>query len=159
MHGPLTRLVVTVLGFLLLCPIGLPAQSTDAGPEAEVRQAVTNFVEAFNNLNWTDFAASFDAEATIFHLGAEFMRRIEGRDAVMASFQEIFADVPNEVPGPPYLNIRPQDLVVQMLGDAAVVTFHFEAGASVNRRTLIFVRRADRWLIAHLHASALSDAP
>jgi ketosteroid isomerase-like protein len=151
------RFVVPGLGFLLLFPIGLRAQATDLGPEAEVRQAAASFVEAFNNLDWIEFAASFDAQATIFHPGAESMRRLEGRDALVASFQAIFADVPNERPGPPYLNIRPRDLMVQMLGDAAVVTFHLETGPTLNRRTVVFVRRGDRWLIAHLHASALTE--
>jgi ketosteroid isomerase-like protein len=151
------RLPVPLLGLLLLSTSGLQAQFTDVGTEAAVRLAAARFVEAFNNLDWTEFAASFDPEATIFHPSAALKRRIEGRDALVASFQGIFADVPNQQPGPPYLSISPRDLRVQMLGDAAVVTFHLGSEPTLNRRTLVYVRRGDRWLIAHIHASALTE--
>ncbi len=138
---------------LLATTRGLSAQASDAGSEAAVRQAAGRFVEAFNNLDWPAFTASFDPGATIFHPSPTLMTRIEGRDALVASFRDIFADFPNQRSGPPYLSIQPQDLLVQVLGDAAIVTFHLGSAPTLNRRTLVFVRRGDQWLIAHLHAS------
>ncbi len=142
-----------------IAPAQSHAQRAAADPQAAVRQAALQFVDAFNNLDWPRFAASFDSTATIFHPMATFMRRIEGRDSLVESFKRIFRDTPNQRPGPPYLNIRPQDLLIQVVGDAAVVTFHLGAPPMLNRRTLVFVRRGDRWLIAHLHASVIQAVP
>ena len=148
-----TPTVVLMIGLVLGASRGR-AQTSDVGAEAAVRQAAARFVDAFNNLDWARFAASFDSTATIFHPSAALMSRIEGRDSLVKSFQGVFKDVPGQRPGPPYLNIRPRDVLVQMLGDAAVVTFHLGERPRLNRRTLVFVRRGDRWLIAHLHASS-----
>jgi hypothetical protein len=82
------------------------------------------------------------------------MGRIEGRDSLVKSFQGLFKDIPNQRSGPPYLTIRPRDVLVQMVGDAAIVTFHLGERPRLSRRTLVFVRRGDRWLIAHVHASS-----
>jgi len=143
-----------ILGLFIAGANRVQAQTSDAASEAAVRRAAVQFVDAFNNLDWARFAASFDSTATIFHPSAALMSRIEGRDSLVKSFQGIFKDIPSQRAGPPYLNIRPRDLQIQMLGDAAVVTFHLGERPRLGRRSLVFVRRGDRWLIAHLHASS-----
>jgi ketosteroid isomerase-like protein len=144
---------LVLVGVLLGVGNQLRAQS-DTTSEAAVRQAAVRFVDAFSNLDWARFAASFDSTATIFHPSAALMGRIEGRDSLVKSFQGLFKDIPNQRSGPPYLTIRPRDVLVQMVGDAAIVTFHLGERPRLSRRTLVFVRRGDRWLIAHVHASS-----
>jgi CubicO group peptidase (beta-lactamase class C family) len=140
--------------------LGLCGTAPLHAQEAEVRAAALRFVVAFNNLDWPAFEASFDTGATIFHPMDGFASRIEGRASVVESFEQIFGAVPAARPGPPYLSIRPQDLHVQLLGEgAAVVTFHLPQENALGRRTLAFVRRGERWLISHLHASFLPAPP
>jgi ketosteroid isomerase-like protein len=49
---------------------------------------------------------------------------------------------------------RHDDLHVQMVGDAAVVTFHLGPIATPSRRTLVFRRvAAEEWQLVHVHGS------
>lgn len=144
------------VALLATSPSALAAQASAPTDEADVRAAAFAFVLAFNNLDWPRFTASFDSAATIFHPTAAIASRIEGRDSLVASFQRLFASFTARGSGPPYLDIRPVDLQIQMLGDAALVTFHLRRDGSLGRRTLVFVRREGRWLIVHLHASVLT---
>jgi len=128
-----------------------------ANPEAEVRQAAEKFLEAFANFDWKKFRLSFTEDATFFFPGAQFdPSRVTGRDAIVTVFERRRQDYPREK-GPPYLNIQPKELKIQMLGDAAaVVTFHLGGEKTLGRRTLVFQRQQGAWLIAHLHASDLA---
>ena len=127
----------------------------DRPPEAEqVRQAARAFVRAFNDLDWPAFEAAWAEDATAFFPNGLADARLEGRPDIIARFREIFADVPDERPGPPYLSIRPRDLRVQIAGDGAVVSFHLGDSSTPNRRTVVFAKREGRWLIVHLHASS-----
>lgn len=134
------------------------SQERDSTESAAVNQAAADFVDAFNNLDWDRFEASWARDATVFFPTEGQPRRVEGRSAIVATFSSLFEDVPENTAGPPYLSIEPMDMQVQMLGDSAVVTFHLGKSGPLNRRTLVFVKREGRWLIAHLHASR-STAP
>lgn len=70
-------------------------------PEEEVRQAAAEFVDAFNDLDWSRFAASWDENATAFLPLVGQPHRIEGRSAIVAAFQEVFGDFPARMSGPP----------------------------------------------------------
>ena len=125
--------------------------------EETVRQAATDFVDAFNDLDWDRFEASFAEDATVFFPTPEQPHRVQGRDAIIGAFKSIFESVPEREPGPPYLSIQPVDVHVRMLDESAIVTFHLAGTDQPNRRTLIFARRQGRWLIVHLHASRIAD--
>jgi len=141
------------LGIACLAPVSASAQ------EDEVRAAAEHFVSALNDLDWAAIEASFDPAATLFHPQEQMRSRIEGRVVIVESFREVFRGVPENLSGPPYLSIAPLDLHVDMLdGNAAVATFHLRVGELLGRRTLVFVRRGDRWLISHLHASMLGPS-
>ena len=43
--------------------------------------------------------------------------------------------------------------MVQVHGEAAVVTFHLGDEPPFSRRTLVFAQRSEGWKIVHLHAS------
>jgi len=127
-----------------------------ANPEAEVRQAVEKFLEALANFDWKKFRQSFAEDATFFAPGADFdPSRVTGRDTIVTIFERRHQGYPREN-GPPYLNIQPKELKIQMLGDvAAVATFHLGREKTLGRRTLVFQRQQGVWLIAHIHASSI----
>ena len=149
---PGLALGIVVLTVSAWVPGVVRAQET-AGQEDEVMAAAETFVRAFNDLEWETFEASWAEDATAFFPMPGRDRRLEGRDAVVGAFQEIFGDFPEREPGPPYLSIRPLDVHVQVTDRTAVVTFHLGDAPPYNRRTLVLEKRAGRWLIVHLHAS------
>jgi len=83
--------------------------------------------------------------------------RVCGRADVEATFARVFAqERAAATKGPPYLELRPEDVLVQPLGpDAAVVSFHLRNDQRLARRTVVFARRDGAWRIVHLHASNL----
>jgi ketosteroid isomerase-like protein len=60
--------------------------------------------------------------------------------------------------GPPYLDLRPQDLLIQEMGDIALVSFHLVLPGALRRRTVVLRKRAGEWKILHPHASNMPDA-
>lgn len=153
---------------LLLAACGGPAHAQEAGPDeaadtvhvapdtSEVLDAADAFLGAFNRLEWESFHVAFQPEATVFQPFREPFRN-EGREEVAAFFRSFFDQVRAARDGPPYLDIVPEDLRIDPLGEAAVVTFHLSGDTEVGRRTLVFGRDEGdgTWRIAHLHASSL----
>lgn len=142
-----------------------PASSPEAAPApspepardtAEVLAAARSFLTAFNRLDWEPFHGSFDPSATVFQPFGEPFRN-DGPEEVAAFFRGFFDRVRAARDGPPYLEIEPDDLRIDPIGEAAVVTFHLPGEEQVGRRTLVFGRDAPDapWRIAHLHASTL----
>lgn len=130
-------------------------------PEAvtEVTAVVNQFVEALNTCDLEKTMALFAPGATVFSPLTVRPLRAEGLGEVEAVFKELYDNVRKEVPGPRYMNLSPEDLKIQLVGDAAVATFQIAKGPVTTRRTLVLVREGDRWLIAHLHGSNLREAP
>jgi ketosteroid isomerase-like protein len=122
----------------------------------DVQKAAEAFIEAFNNLDWERFRHSFSADATVFFPFQDVPRRVNGKDEIEAVFKSFFDDVRKRKPTPPHLNIEPKEIKTQILGDSAVVTFHYlRDDDSLGRRTVIFQKQKGIWLIVHLHASNL----
>jgi ketosteroid isomerase-like protein len=120
-----------------------------------VRAALTQFLTAFENLDWAVFQASFDEEATVFFPEPEPEQRFEGRPAIVAHFRDVFDAIRRAAPGgPPYHRLDPEELRIEALGpDAALASFHLRNDQRIARRTVVFRRSARGWRIAHLHAS------
>lgn len=150
-------LVAVPLVAALACAGAAAGQATP--PEAAVRSATADFVDALNDLDWDRLGARFDADATAFLPLPDVPARVQGRDAIVDRFRNAFARVPR-TDGPPYLRNRPQDVDVRMIDDAAaVVTFHLGPSTNPARRTLVFAHSAEGWRIVHLHASAFDPPP
>jgi ketosteroid isomerase-like protein len=144
---------------LLILPIlvfsAQPVAARDG--RAGVEHAFTRFIAAFNNLDWDTFRRSFAEDVTVFNPDipeAPSVERLDGRQQVEAGFRSVFDATRQQASGPPYLHIVPTNVRIQMLGEAALVTFEFDrGGGSVGRRTIVFARVGRAWRIVHIHAS------
>jgi ketosteroid isomerase-like protein len=144
----------------LLCLLFLLANTSlaqSAAPETEVRQTLSQFVQAFDNLEWDRFAAFFADDATMFQ-PRKFARRAENKTEIESEFKQVFERIRGNQTKPPYMDLQPNDLRIQMLGDnVAIVTFHLDDRPGLlNRRTLIWQYSKTGWKIVHIHASELA---
>jgi ketosteroid isomerase-like protein len=149
---------VALLSCLLLtAPVVNPAQALTS-PEAEVHAALTDFIRAFDNLDWEKFRLAFDDNATVFYPRG-FPERAKGRGQFEENFRKVFEQIRGAKTSPPYMDIEPKDFDLQMFGDVAVATFHLDDRAGfLNRRTLVMVRTKTGWKIIHLHASEVATS-
>jgi ketosteroid isomerase-like protein len=146
------RTILPILALTALVPSPVRAQDSDE-LRTQVAQAAEAFVDAFNDLDWDRFEEAWAEDATVFMPMPDFPARLGGRDEIVSTFKSVFSDFPDRLEGPPYLTIAPVDLRIDVVGAAAIVTFHLGDDAPRSRRTLIFVRQGEAWRIAHLHAS------
>ena len=125
-------------------------------PEAEVRQTLTNFIQAFDNLDWDHFRLSFADDATVFY-PREFPYRADGRQKFEEFFQKVFDRIRGSRTQAPYVDIQPKDLKIQIVETVAIATFHLDDRPSaMNRRTIVLHKQASGWKIIHLHASEVA---
>ena len=129
-------------------------------PKSEVRKTLDQFVTAFDNLDRDQFLSFFSADATLFQ-PRKFNLRAENKAAIAAQFREVFENIRGSQRKPPYMDLRPLNLRIQMLGDnVAIVSFHLDdRPAVVNRRTIVWYRTKSGWKIVHIHASELPLNP
>ncbi len=60
---------------------------------------------------------------------------------------------------PPYIDIQPKDLRIQVFGNTAIATFHLDdrdGAGLLNRRTIVLNKTEAGWKIVHLHASEVA---
>jgi ketosteroid isomerase-like protein len=128
----------------------------DAPVDAE--QTIRDFLTAFANLDWDAFRAYFDDDAAVFFPRGDHPARAVGRDQIEEVFLLEFEETQAGASGPPYLDLRPQDLLIQEIGDIALVSFHLILPGALRRRTFALRKRDGVWKILHLHASNMPDA-
>jgi ketosteroid isomerase-like protein len=97
----------------------------------------------------------FTDDATVFFPMNDRPLRANGREEIASAFTALFA-----MPG--YQRGRgmpkPEELRVQMLGKAALVTFQTTNPNVTSRRTFVLRRDGGRWRIVHLHGSNIRAA-
>jgi ketosteroid isomerase-like protein len=156
----MNRMKKICAGLLLLafCFSALPQAMAKDDKEAEVRAALAKFVQAFDNLDWETFRASFADNATVFH-PRQFARRVEGRAGVEETFKQVFVRIKGDKTSPPYMDLQPKDLQIQLAGDqVAIATFHLDDRPGfLNRRTIVLQKIERTWKIIHIHASEVAD--
>ena len=149
-----TRLVVSLL--LLLAPVF--AETKPAPANSEVQVALASFVQAFDNLDWEAFRSAFSDDATVFYPRG-FPKRASGRAEFEKTFKAVFEQIRGAKTRPPYMDIRPRDLNIQLYGNIAIATFHLDDRPGfLNRRTLVLKRTRAGWKIVHLHASEVATS-
>ena len=142
---------------LTLFLLVLAAAPVDTKPfDTEVRETLSNFIQAFDNLDWEQFRGFFTDDATVFY-PREVPGRATGREQIEAQFERVFGQIRGNRSKPPYMDLQPRDLSVQMFGDVAVATFHLDDRPGVvNRRTIVLHKNAGLWKIVHIHASEVA---
>ena len=130
------------------------SSAPQGAPQVEETRFLESFVDAFNRLDWDVFRELFAEDASVFFPGVYRSERASGREAVEAGFRSVFDRWRRERSGPPYLDLRPLDVVVESWGDISLVTFHLKEGEALLRRTLVLRRVEGKLRIAHLHASS-----
>jgi len=126
-----------------------------ANDSVAVQLSVEKFVAAFNTLQWQPFKNSFTEDATIFFPDWEDAPRKVGSKEIEKTWLEIFPEFKDSA-NTFKLDIKPRDMLIQLYGQTAEVTFHLANGEKyLARRTLVMVKRKKEWKIAHLHASVL----
>ncbi len=118
------RVAVTIAA-LALFPVNIAVQTNK--PEDDVVATVRTFVKAIETADLTLLSATFDQDATAFMPGSPPPERRTGKAQVVDSFRGLFEQVRAREPGPQYATITPRDMVTQLDGDTAVVTFHLSA--------------------------------
>lgn len=157
---------------VLLCfhawPAGaqsLPAYGDWQRDSIGVRSALTQFLAAYENLDWEPFAESFAQDAMVFFSAPESPRGVQGKAAALTRFRLVFDGIRRTSgrTSPPFQRLRPTNLAVTRLGeDAVLVTFEVETAERLTRRTIVFARArgdATRWRIRHMHASNAPRSP
>jgi ketosteroid isomerase-like protein len=152
--------MLKVASFTILLVLCLPLQAQRRPTKAskDVTQALADFIQAFDNLDWDKFRLSFSDDATVF-----YPRGVPDRAAGRAEFEKTFKVVFEQIRGaktrPPYMDIEPEDLKLQSFGEIAIATFHLDDRPGfLNRRTIVLRRTSAGWKIVHLHASEVAKA-
>jgi ketosteroid isomerase-like protein len=149
---PRSALVLILLSTVSIACYAGPPDST----EAEVRKTLSDFIQAFDNLEWDHFCAVFSDDATIFY-PREFSNRASGRQEYERTFQKVFDRIRAGRTQGPYMDIQPRDLRLQIAGNVAIVTFHLDDRPGfLNRRTIVLQKQPSGWKIIHLHASEVA---
>jgi ketosteroid isomerase-like protein len=145
-----------IVAFLLplMLTVCLPAQTPSTSLQHDdLQAALTRFIQSFDNLDWEGFRAAFDDDATVF-FPRGFSTRATGRVEFEKNFKVVFEQIRDGKTAPPFMDIQPEDMEIQRLGDVAVVTFHLDdRPGMLNRRTLVLRKNTNGWKIVHLHAS------
>jgi ketosteroid isomerase-like protein len=116
--------------------------------------AVAAFLDAFRSMDEARFDTFFAPEVSMFFPDSRFPQgRVDGKDAVLAAFHSFFERVGES--GTNSLTIVPVEQNIQYYGEVAIVTFRLESDDRIGRRSIVFRRMADDWLIVHFHASAI----
>ena len=141
---------------LLMAAPAILAQGNPANADTEVRETLSRFVSAFDNLDWDGFRSFFDDNATVFYPRA-FPERASGRDEFEKTFKVVFQQIRAGKSFGPYMDLKPRDLKVQIFDGVAIATFHLDDRAGfINRRTIILHKSGAGWKIVHLHASEVA---
>jgi ketosteroid isomerase-like protein len=147
-----SALVLILLSTLSIVCYAGPADSA----ESEIRKTVSDFIQAFDNLEWNRFCAAFSDDATVFY-PREFPNRANGRQEYEKTFQKVFDRIRAGRTQGPYMDIQPRDLRLQIAGEVAIATFHLDDRPGfLNRRTMVLQKQPSGWKIIHLHASEVA---
>ena len=142
-----------IASLVALALVAQPLPPPDPAPEA----AAAEFLDAFRSMDQARFDRFFAPDVTMFFPDGPFPAgRIEGRDAVLAAFDNLFRLARER--GRTALAIAPVGQRVQRYGEMAIVTFQLDGGDDLGRRSIVLRRTGGDWRIVHFHASTRTAA-
>jgi hypothetical protein len=113
-----------VVGFLVLTGAivesAVAQEKTLANPKtASIDEALSAFLTAFDNLDWQSFRTCFSSTATILHIAAPNIMRIDSPDQFEKARRGVFERIKKSSgrTSPPYMNLNPLDLRVEKLSE------------------------------------------
>ena len=139
---------------LAFLPLAAMAQRVpEEQKRIEVQRTLSEFIIAFDNLDWEKFRSAFADNATVFY-PREFPRRAAGRAEFEETFKRVFEQIRAGRSTPPFMDIQPHEMEIRIFGDIAIAAFHLDDKPHfVNRRTIVLRNTSTGWKIIHLHAS------
>ena len=131
--------------------LGRLQKSVPLSAAATPEDAVDGLLEALSRLDPDAMVTFCSPEVTLFYPTQP--HRLIGRGA----FRDAFAGFTNRIRagGATALELAREDVLVQRLGDAAVISFHLTK-PFFGRRTFVLQRGDDGWQIVHVHASNMT---
>ncbi len=133
-----------------------PAAAEKLSPkEQAVLNVIEGFMAALNAADIDKLSPYFAPDATMFFPLAPLSHRLENKDQIVKVFTVFFQSIRKGKSGPDYMSLVPEDLRIQVYGDAALATFHFKGPDLISRRTLVLARQGGKWLVVHMHASGI----
>jgi ketosteroid isomerase-like protein len=109
------------------------------------------FISALNALDTERIAGFLAPDITVFVPTVQ-PGRVSGKAKVVEIFRGYVDTTKKTVAR---TSIVPEDLLIELGGDVAVVSFTVQNSGSMARRTFVFRRGGEAWLISHFHASNL----
>lgn len=156
LRNKISMLKISFLFATFFYSSGSFAQTLPTQDSLEVASTVNTFLSTFRNCDWEKFIHYFDSEVTAFFPpSAKFPKRANNKDETLEIFKHVFENAKKGKQHLPYLQIDPKEVNIQLLGSVAIVTFHLEDPELFGRRTIVFKKVNDHWLIIHLHASGV----
>jgi hypothetical protein len=138
---------------LILASQLVEADTCGADPET----AFVKFIRAFNSLDWAAFHGCIADSVSLFNPDipeAISLHRLDGRSEVESNFRAVFDAAQSENPEQRGPHINPEHVLVQRIGNSAIVSFEFKRSEhSFGRRTIVFSEHHGIWQIVHIHAS------
>jgi hypothetical protein len=145
-----------IAALLILATSAASAQSpTRCVTPGDACAAFDAFLTAFNQRAWDAFRATLADDMTAILDTPVLPERRDGRVAVEEAFIRFFPP-PGGYPTQPPPPIKPDNLLVQDLGEVVIVSFHLRAPDEVARRTVVLRRMMAGWCVVHIHGSSFA---
>lgn len=128
-------------------------------PVPALRAALQMFLDAIDRGDLAALAPLWAADATMYFPFANSPAPFHGREAILARFERMFADLRARNPaGPPYVGFRVLAFECTPLDERHVLACATLAfGRELGRRTIVFRHEASGWRLLHVHASNMAD--
>src|ERR1700755_1307834 len=112
------RSLIVLLCCFQFISLSTQAQSKPPADSVEVMKALDYFIDAFTSLKWSEFSSCFADDATAFFPpSAHVPKRASNKKEIEEIFKRVFDNARKGKTGPPYLDIHPEDIRIQMAGD------------------------------------------
>ena len=153
-HQPILTLAIILTQAIVTS--GQSPVNREQQDSIKVLETTHNFLTAFRNLEWDRFTEYFADDATAFFPpSAKHAHRTNNKGEIIGIFKVVFENARKRRMSAPYLDIDPKEIKIQMSGQVAIVSFTLNDPDMLSRRTLVWTKRNDSWVIIHLHASGI----